>query len=89
MLFKNGESFEVFKNYTEISFKQTLLIALEKKDYASLISFTGLITLISLPLLRIFFTIILFLKQKEFILSMLALSVFLALIASFFLGLEL
>lgn len=89
MLFETGESFLGFKIYSEISFKQTILMSWDSKDYAKLISFSGLIVLISLPLLRILLTAVLFFKQKELVLASIATGVFFTLIASFFLGLEL
>jgi uncharacterized membrane protein len=53
-----------------------------------LLCYFGLFLLVLLPLVRVFLTSILFARQREKLLSALAAGVFLALIASFFLGLE-
>lgn len=53
-----------------------------------LLCYLGLFLLVLLPLIRVFLTSVLFARQRERLLSALAAGVFLALVASFFLGLE-
>lgn len=78
-----------------------LLTHYESEDLASLIewamltdnkgmtlSFLGLFVLISLPVLRVGLTGILFLKQKDYRMAFIAFFVFMALFLSFSLGLE-
>lgn len=63
------------------------------RDYASRpLTYTaatwGLVVLIALPVIRVFLTAILFLKQKEHVLALIAGGVLMALFFSFSLGLE-
>jgi uncharacterized membrane protein len=53
-----------------------------------LLSYAGLIALISLPVLRVLLTMILFLKQKEYILAVVAALVLIGLFVSFTFGME-
>lgn len=85
----NGTSFELLKTYHEISFNETLKIAINNNSWTELIAYLGLITLISLPIIRVFLTAILFVKQKEYILAGVASFVLIALLISFSLGIEL
>lgn len=57
-------------------------------DWGSLITYFGLGILISLPVLRVFLSTILFIKQKEKIMALLGAIVMLGLILSFSLGIE-
>lgn len=84
-----GQSIELLKTYHAISLEETLRMALEKKAWAELIAYLGLFILIALPIIRVFLTAFLFVKQKEYILAGIASFVLIALIVSFTLGIEL
>ncbi len=90
MLFKfSGNPFFNFDTYDRIPFIDLVKFNIHRKNWGALVSYSGLIALISLPLIRVFMTIFLFLKQKEFALAGIALIVLSGLIASMFLGIEL
>jgi uncharacterized membrane protein len=78
-----------FHEYRSQSFEQSLANAWESHDWGLLIAYAGLLMLISLPLLRVLMTAILFVKQKEKILAAIAFFVFAILILSFTQGIEL
>jgi uncharacterized membrane protein len=78
--------FHLYKNET---FVQSLSGAWQNHHWGLLMAYAGLIFLISLPLLRVFLTAVLFVKQKERILAAVAFFVFVILIISFSLGIEL
>jgi len=79
---------EAFHDYQHKSFEQSLQSAFESQQWGLLIAYFGLILLISLPLLRVLMTAILFIKQKEKTLAFAAFFVFVVLIISFSLGVE-
>lgn len=83
-----GHELSMFQTYQLTSLKQNLLSALNQQHYFLLISYLGLGVLISLPIIRVFFTGVLFIKQKEKVLAGLAFFVLLALLVSFSLGIE-
>ncbi|MFM6927329.1 MAG: DUF1634 domain-containing protein [Bdellovibrio sp.] len=89
LLFNNGDLLANFSNYEPRSFFESLQWSLINQDKAMLISLAGLALLVLLPIARVFMTGVLFLKQKDFILAMMAFAVFVCLIGSFFLGIEL
>jgi uncharacterized membrane protein len=78
-----------FKDYKEQTLMQSLEQALQNNQWGLLIAYVGLAILISLPLLRVLLTGFLFIKQKEKTLAAIAFFVFLILILSFSLGIEL
>ena len=78
-----------FHDYKDESLAQSLQHAFERQQWGLLIAYAGLAILISLPLLRVLMTGLLFLKQKEKVLAWIAFFVFTALILSFSLGIEL
>ncbi len=84
-----GDPFAPFRNYEVIPLSVQLAQVWEAKAIGMLMSYAGLFTLISLPVIRVALTAILFLKQKERILAGIALLVLLCLIFSFTQGLEL
>ena len=88
MLKDNGDTLENFTRYQPQSLVESLHWALVMQDRATAISFLGLAVLVSLPMLRVLMTGFLFLKQKERALGMMALLVFVSLLGSLFLGIE-
>ena len=84
-----GDPFAPFRNYQEISLGHQLSAVFENRLYPVMLSYLGLFILISLPLIRVALTAVLFLKQKERILAAIALFVLVCLIFSFTQGIEL
>jgi uncharacterized membrane protein len=78
-----------FHDYKSESLKDSLHSAVSHQQWGLLIAYAGLALLISLPLLRVLMTAILFIKQKEKVLAAIAFFVFATLILSFSLGIEL
>ncbi len=90
MQFKlSGDPFFTFQTYDQIPFLDLLKHHIQHRNWSHLISYAGLLMLISLPLIRVLLTAFLFIKQKDFILALIALVVFLGLVSSMFLGIEL
>ncbi|KYG61103.1 DUF1634 domain-containing protein [Bdellovibrio bacteriovorus] len=89
MWWKGEQSLSSLTEYQPTSLFENLQWALLMQDRAMLISYTGLIILVSLPVVRVFLTGILFIKQKENKLALMAFAVFVVLIGSFFLGIDL
>lgn len=85
----SGDPFFNFRIYDQIPFKDMVEFAIYRKQWGILISYTGLVTLISLPVIRVLLTTYLFLRQKEKILAGIAAVVLLGLILSMTLGIEL
>lgn len=85
----HGADIYALKFYEEHSLLESFQWALLMQNRGFFICMAGFAILISLPLIRVFMTGVLFLKQKEYLLGSLAFGVFLALILSFSLGLEL
>ena len=88
LLAKNGSRLQNFSVYEPQSLVESLHWALVMNDTATLMAFSGLFLLVTLPILRVLLTGILFAKQKEGLLAGLAFLVFVALLGSLFLGLE-
>ena len=78
-----------FQTYDHISIQELIFFHLKRKDYGALVSYAGLFALISLPLIRVFLTGILFIRSGEKILAFIAALVLIGLLASFTLGIEL
>jgi len=89
MLFNNGDVLATFQEYRPQALTQTLEWAFITRDRALILSFVGLLILVTLPVVRVLLTGILFLKQKEYRLATMAFLVFVALVSSFFLGIDL
>jgi uncharacterized membrane protein len=85
----NGNPFFNFESYDRIPFTQMLQHHFYRGDWGTLVSYAGLLILISLPLIRVILTAILFVKQKEYALAGIALIVLSGLTASILLGIEL
>ena len=88
-LVTHGSSLELLKTYNAISIEETLKTTVDNKLWFDLIAYLGLVTLITLPITRVFLTAFLFLKQKEYVLAGIASFVLIALVISFSLGIEL
>jgi uncharacterized membrane protein len=82
----SGNPLEKFKSYSQLPIFVHLQIALMDENWGLLLSYAGLLFLISLPVLRVLLTMILFIKQKEYILSVVAAIVLLGLFVSFTFG---
>ncbi|MBC7421710.1 MAG: DUF1634 domain-containing protein [Bdellovibrio sp.] len=78
--------YEKFHTYQEISLKHSLSALWLAKSWSYLISYAGLIVLISLPILRVIATGFIFLKQRNYPLLLLVLAVLSGLILSIALG---
>lgn len=85
----SADPFFGFEIYGEMPLKDIVEIYYRNQNWGMLTSYVGLSFLISLPLIRVLLTSWLFFKEKDFLLATIALVVFIALIASFFLGIEL
>lgn len=82
----NHDMLANFSHYAPEPLIEKIHWALLLNDRGTLISIAGLSILVSLPILRVFLTGILFLKQKEYQLSLIAMLVFVSLLLSFLLG---
>ena len=89
MWMKDGDALSHFQTYQPEPLFEKFQWALLMRDRPLLIALFGLIILVCLPLLRVLLTGILFFKQKDFRLALMAFLVFGALVVSFFLGIEL
>lgn len=78
-----------FKTYDQIPLFDILQLHLRNGDWSVLTCYLGLATLISLPLIRVFLTMILFIKQKEIVLATISFAVLLGLVISMALGIDL
>lgn len=87
--FNNGSLLESFTVYEPKSLLETVHWALLTNDRPMIISMVGLTLLVCLPVVRVFLTGVLFIKQKDFILAIMAFLVFAALVVSFTLGIDL
>lgn len=85
----DGNPFFNFQTYDHIPLQDLIGLHIHRKHWGALLSYMGLATLISLPIIRVFLTAVLFIRQKEFLLSFVALTVFGGLIFSMLLGIEL
>ena len=85
----SANPFYVFQDYDQISLKDLIRHYILRNNYGALITFVGLGSLISLPLIRVALTMILFMKQKEWQLAAITALVLLGLIVSFSFGIEL
>ena len=88
-------SFEADKNpfislqsYQHFSLINSLEMNFILNNWGKVISYLGLMILISLPVLRVFLSTILFIRQKEKMMAFLGTVVFIGLILSLFMGIE-
>ncbi len=85
----NGDPFFNFQTYDHIPLQDLIGLHLHRKHWGALLSYFGLAALISLPIIRVLLTAILFIRQKEFLLALIAMTVLIGLIFSMSLGIEL
>ncbi|MEK2645649.1 DUF1634 domain-containing protein [Bdellovibrio sp. BCCA] len=89
MLINSGDVLSTFSEYHPQSLSESIQWALIMNDRALLMSFFGLVVLVTLPVIRVLMTGILFIRQKDYRLAIMAFAVFFVLIASFTLGIDL
>lgn len=77
-----------FTEYNPHALKDTWQEAIVSSDYATIISVIGLVVLVALPVIRVFLSGVLFLKQKDHRLALMAFAVFSALVLSLLLGID-
>jgi uncharacterized membrane protein len=82
----DSNPFFIYKDYDPIPFWELVHHYIRSQNYGALISFVGLAGLVSLPVWRVFLTGVLFIKQKERALAVIAFFVFTLLVISFLLG---
>lgn len=88
MLSQGSQRINTFAEYQPQPLIESLHWAVLTNDRSVLLCILGLVILVTLPILRVLMTAILFFKQKEFRLGTMALAVFVVLLASFLLGIE-
>lgn len=81
--------FYTFQIYDEIPVMELIDFYVRRDNWGILTSYAGLLVLISLPVIRVMLTAWLFVRQKEFILALIAFIVLIALIVSMSLGIDL
>lgn len=87
--FKGGaDPFLRLKVYEPLNFIDSLQANVILQNWGKLIAYLGLVILISLPVIRVFLSVILFIKQKEKIMALIGLMVLIGLILSFSMGVE-
>lgn len=89
MWMRDGDNLHSFTRYEPRPLFESIHWALVTNDRPLLIAQIGLIVLVCLPLLRVLMTGVLFLRQKDKGLAIMAFAVFVALVGSFLLGIEL
>jgi uncharacterized membrane protein len=82
----NGNPFVGFHDYRHMPMQEVLSGLFRDHNYGLLTSYFGLLILVTLPFIRVVMTMLLFLKQREFLLAGIALFVASALLISFSLG---
>jgi uncharacterized membrane protein len=85
----NSNPFTNLSEYNQLSLMLKIQLYIMNGEWGMCISYLGLIFLISLPVIRVFLTMFLFIKQKEFRLAIIAGIVLLGLFLSFTFGIEL
>lgn len=74
--------------YQALPLSDQITQLLATNQWSQLVCYAGLFVLISLPIIRVFLTAFLFVRNKEFVLAALAFFVLFILILSFVLGIE-
>lgn len=82
----DSDPFFIYRDYDPIPFWELIHFYIRSKNIGGIISFVGLAGLVSLPVWRVFLTGVLFMKQKERNLAVIAFVVFILLVISFLLG---
>lgn len=84
--YEGGATLLIFKDYDQLDLLSQVSIAYKNGQWGILTSFFGLATLITLPVLRVFLTSLLFFSQKEIKIGFISLLVLILLFISFILG---
>lgn len=82
----SGNPFYTFDTYDQIPLKDLIEFHLKNRNWGHLISYLGLIILIFIPIVRVILTVVLFFQEKEYMLSLIGIFVFIGLLLSMFLG---
>jgi uncharacterized membrane protein len=77
-----------FREYDPISFHLLFQHALDNQQWGTVLTYAGLLALISLPMLRVLLTLVLFMRQGDRKMAGIATIVLLGLILSMSLGVE-
>lgn len=86
---KSENSLDKIKTYNPMALADSFQLAYSSGDWATILTYIGLIILVSLPIIRVLLTAVLFIKQKDTPMAALAIFVFLILMTSLMLGFEL
>lgn len=86
---KSENSFDKIKSYNPDALADSFQLAYASGDWATVLTYIGLIILVSLPIIRVLLTAVLFIKQKDTPMAALAIFVFFILMTSLMLGFEL
>jgi len=84
----SGNPYAIFETYHSAPFLREIGSAFQAGSWPILLSYLGLVVLIALPMTRVFLTMVLFFKQKEKTLALVASIVLFLLLLSMGLGLE-
>jgi len=84
----HNNKFDDFKEYHHTPLLNALNTLISSQSWGSLLIYLGLLILILLPLFRVFFTGLIFIKQKEYAMASLVGLVMLGLIVSISFGFE-
>jgi uncharacterized membrane protein len=82
----SGNPFFNFQTYDQIPLSELITYYTKIQDWGTLCSYVGLGLLILLPFIRVFITIFIFLKNREYVLSGIAFIVLIGLIFGLYLG---
>lgn len=89
MSFKaDSDPFEPLRTYRSYSLIDSIQMNALLENWGKIIAYLGLTFLISLPVIRVFLSIILFIKQKEKTMALIGAIVLIGLMLSFSLGVE-
>lgn len=89
MSFKaDSDPFANLQTYSSLNLVDSLQMNAILQNWGKLIAYLGLTILISLPVLRVFLSVLLFIKQKEKTMALIGAIVLIGLILSFSLGVE-
>lgn len=86
--YTQGDLLSTFQTYHHQSLMESVQWALVMNNRGLLLSYFGLAVLVALPVVRVFMTGFLFIRQKDYLLAAMAYGVFIALLLSVFLGIE-
>lgn len=89
MLSQEGDVLGQYQDYHPEGLLESVHWALLLNNKAYLTALAGLVLLVLLPVIRVFLAGVLFIKDREYRMAAMALAVFVALVTSFFLGIEL